>query len=34
MITAFGLMVVSLLNGTTYESVPAVFDTKEECSCI
>ncbi len=31
MITAFGLMVVTLLNGTTYESVPAVFDTEEEC---
>ncbi len=31
MITAFGLMVVTLLNGTTYESVSAVFDTEEEC---
>lgn len=31
MITAFGLMVVTLLNGNTYESVPVIFDAKEEC---
>jgi hypothetical protein len=31
MFTAFGLMVVVIVNGEKYESVPQVFDTKKEC---
>lgn len=31
MFTAFGLMVAVMINGEVYESVPAVFDTEQEC---
>lgn len=31
LISAFGLMVAVIINGDVYESVPFVFDTKQEC---
>lgn len=31
MFTAYALMVSVIINGEVYESVPAVFDTKQEC---
>lgn len=31
MFTTFGLMVAVMINDEVYESVPAVFDTKQEC---
>lgn len=31
MFTAYALMVSVMINGEVYESVPFVFDTKQEC---
>lgn len=31
MITAFGLYIAVMINGEIQESIPSVFDTKEQC---
>jgi len=31
MFSAYALMVAVMINGEVYESVPFVFDTKQEC---
>lgn len=31
MVSGFALMVVTLVNGEAYESIPAVYDSYKEC---